>query len=460
MESYQVKTQAFPARPRSKRRRISGQVGVSGIQPVVVPTPEGGHTHDNKDILDSMSVDENGYLLLQREVDGQTVVEKVKAGTADETVSGNFEPGMLGAGHRVWTDPESGESFAEVDHLSVRKTMSVYELVIQQVRHQGGVVIFSPAGMECTAVEETASGYKCYFDTKNGTVPNGFVAGDQARCQRFEMETLTAKYYWRLVTAVGVDYIVLSASDCDTGSGVPEAGDIIIQCGNRTDTTRQSAKITKTIGMDAPRDEYYSGINNYTLTDRLVTIVGVKDGKVGIYTSEGEFAGKITATSGKIGGFQISESAIKNLVKYAGSGRAWKFLNLDATEMRFTEQQDDSAGTTLASAVIGTQALPSSVGKILGYLFLKDGGYAPGGTIGLMLEVEDAVIGSAHLENHALLIRKGDVAKFNHHDNAACKAVFSNRTQYEWHGTEAEYNALPAHYDDTTYYIEQTSDNG
>ena len=39
------------------------------------------------------------------------------------------------------------------------------------------------------------------------------------------------KYYWRLVTAVGDDYIDLSKTDCDTGSDLPESGDDICSSG-------------------------------------------------------------------------------------------------------------------------------------------------------------------------------------------------------------------------------------
>ena len=77
------------------------------------------------------------------------------------------------------------------------------------------MIIYSAADMECTAVEDLADGYKCYFDTKNGQVRNGFELNDQARCQRFEIANTTMKYYWRLVTEVGDDYIVLSKSDCE-----------------------------------------------------------------------------------------------------------------------------------------------------------------------------------------------------------------------------------------------------
>ena len=323
MKNYNVKTISRAAMPRSKRLRDSGAqassggfISINGEDPVQ-PTPSGdGHTHSNLAVLDALdSIDEKNYLYIRQkqEGDSESSVEKVRSGAADETVSEDYEPGMLGSGHRVWTDPDTGESFAEVDHLSVRRSAHFYELVIQQLKHQSGIVITSAAGMECNEVEELSAGYKCYFDNKDGQLPNYFVVGDQAMCHRFETENLEEKYFWRLVTEVGDDYIVLSKTDCDTGSEEPEAGDVIIQLGNRTDTTRQAAKITRTIGDDSPRDEYYAGISSYNLTSKLISVVGVKDGVVGIYTNAGEFSGTVKAESGKIGAFTIDQLGLKNV---------------------------------------------------------------------------------------------------------------------------------------------------
>ena len=75
-------------------------------------------------------------------------------------------------------------------------------------------------------------------------------------------------YYWRLVTAVGDDYIDLSKTDCDAGSGVPSEGDDIVQLGNRTDAERQAAIILSSYGNDAPYFKLYRGIDSYDLTGK------------------------------------------------------------------------------------------------------------------------------------------------------------------------------------------------
>lgn len=225
------------------------------------------------------------------------------AGVTTKNVSSpDFTTGPLGSGFRLYK-PQGGNSSLEIDEITVRKTMKVFELIIQQIQHQGGIVIFSAASLECTRVVELETGYKCYFDTKENEqgvaqVPNLFAVGDQARCQRFQLASTTAKYYWRLVTEVGTDYIILSKTDCDTGSGVPEVGDNIVQLGNRTQTARMNAEVITTTDGNSPRTDYYKGINSYDLTGKLITTVGVKNGEVGVWTKNGSFEGVVTITGG------------------------------------------------------------------------------------------------------------------------------------------------------------------
>ena len=99
---------------------------------------------------------------------------------------------------------------------------------------------------------------------------NEFVAGDLARCQVFTGSG--TKFYWRLVTSVGDDWINLSKTDAVSGSDIPEAGDDIVQLGNRNDITRQSAIILSTVGADAPSWKQYSGINSFDLANKETTV--------------------------------------------------------------------------------------------------------------------------------------------------------------------------------------------
>lgn len=195
-------------------------------------------------------------------------------------VSPDFVSGDLGNGFILKYDPKTGRSYIEVDELLVRKVAYFIELIIKQLRHVGGEIILTPASMECTKVEELADVYRCYFKQNDGEkfIRQEFVAGDQACRRTFNVQEGTSHnvsniYYWRLVTAVGDDYIDLSKADCDIGSMEPSAGDEIVQIGNRTDTTRQNAIILSTVGDDAPSIKQYKGINGYTLRNKEVTIL-------------------------------------------------------------------------------------------------------------------------------------------------------------------------------------------
>ena len=185
---------------------------------------------------------------------------------------GRFSSGILGSGAAVRIDSNNA-SHMEVDYLSVRRRADFTTISVQELKQIGGQLIISPAAMVCSSVEETEDAYRCHFDTDedNGrqSIYNQFVEGDQARMQTFNQ--LGSRYFWRLVTAVGDDWIDLSKTDCEEGSDIPQEGDNIVQLGNRNDTTRQSAQVFSCFGENAPSFIMYNGINSYDLTGKNIT---------------------------------------------------------------------------------------------------------------------------------------------------------------------------------------------
>lgn len=178
--------------------------------------------------------------------------------TTDEVVSKNFTSGLLGVGHRLWN------GVLEISELIVRKTMHVFEIIVQKVTSVNGSMLTTPGGgVRISEVEELEDGYKCLFNNDDGTIPNPFIVGDQALHQVFTGKNIGR--YWRLVTEVGDNYFVLSKTDCEAGSGIPQVEDEIIQFGNRTDKNRQNAVLTTSYGSDAPYTAYYSNVNSYSL---------------------------------------------------------------------------------------------------------------------------------------------------------------------------------------------------
>ena len=189
----------------------------------------------------------------------------------NEIKTSNFSEGDLGSGLVIKT-LENGNSYIEVDELFVRKLAYFVELVIKRLTHVGGEIILSPASMTCSRVDEFEEFYRCYFNQDDGgrSIVQEFAVNDQARSQTFNIKegtlyNVSNQYYWRLVVGIGENYIDLSKVDCDRGSTVPQAGDYIVQLGNRSDVSRQNAQILSSYGSDAPSYKQYKGIDSYSL---------------------------------------------------------------------------------------------------------------------------------------------------------------------------------------------------
>lgn len=188
-------------------------------------------------------------------------------------VSKDFRQGdFSGSGFGAYRD-RNGNAVVEADIVIVRKEAIFNEAVINQVTFRVGATVFSNGGCEITRVEELETAFRCYYDNKEGRRYSGLTTGDQVRCQRYDpTQHAIIKYYWRLVTAVGEDYVELSKSDAD-GSASPEAGDEIAQFGNRSDITRQSAIVINP--LDGGSVEVYARIDAYSLSEKNYVGMGV-----------------------------------------------------------------------------------------------------------------------------------------------------------------------------------------
>jgi hypothetical protein len=201
----------------------------------------------------------------------------------DYISSESFVSGLGGEGMKIYK-AVTGDWNMEIDNLTVRKIFSIFELVVQKITYQGGMIIRSAAGGKLTKVTDGGSHWRCEHDSTDD-----FVQDDQIICQAF---TGTAtKRYWRLVTSAGAGYFNLSKTDCEQGSGAPEVGDDVAVLGNRTNITRQKAQIDCAVGDFAPYRDDYDGINSYSLVGRLITrtgnLNGITDAVFGVLIGSG-----------------------------------------------------------------------------------------------------------------------------------------------------------------------------
>lgn len=237
-------------------------------------------------------------------------LSKVEKDTAAEVIGfekgvefGNYTPGSLGSGGVIKVLP-NGQTYVEVDELYVRMKAMFDSLTIKELRSVGGEILLTLAGIECTKVElidyeelydsdgarlvdsegnyllgslDSPAYYRCFFtaDDGNKAIINQFAVGDFAQCRQFDImpgiyEGVSNRYYWRYVAAVGDNYIDLSIDDCMEGSDIPQAGDKIVQLGNRTDPARQNAILLSAYGLMAPTIQMLQGIDAYSLDGKAV----------------------------------------------------------------------------------------------------------------------------------------------------------------------------------------------
>lgn len=200
-----------------------------------------------------------------------------------------------------WTPDAEGRSHLITDYLEVRMKAIFEELVINKTSTIGGKEIISPAGgVVAHKVEEVTvtynnvsqKAYRCYFlaEQEGDAVDNDFAVGDQVRSESFNVRKGTYHkagnhFYWRLVIGRDEDpvelegkkyhYIDLSDTDCATASNVPAKGDVLNQCGNRTDVERQNCLIFSAVDTYSPSISLYHGINSYSFANREYVEYGV-----------------------------------------------------------------------------------------------------------------------------------------------------------------------------------------
>ena len=189
---------------------------------------------------------------------------------------GNFLQGSIGSGIGIYQD-DAGNWHIESDYVDVRMRLTAQEVEIQRVYHIAGAQMKTAANMICVRVEEHDTFYRCYMNTTDddgNEITNDFKVNDQAYVQTFNLVkqadgTLGNHFLWRLVIAVGSNYIDLSKDICAEGSDAPKAGDDIIQLGYRgvDDPGRQSAVIDAGAGNGAPYYRQYTGINSFTFPE-------------------------------------------------------------------------------------------------------------------------------------------------------------------------------------------------
>lgn len=203
-------------------------------------------------------------------VDGKGNAELLTLVVRSLLRNARFVSGFNGEGWQLWID-ENGLSNLEIDRLTVRQLMRVFELIIDRIRAVGGQIVVSAANGKIKSVEDLGEAYKVTFEGDNY-----FTAHDLLRCQVFTGENIRG--YWVEVLSVDGNGILIAKSEFEEWGTEPLEGDECVLMGNTENTLRQNFISISATEDGQPRIDIMDGVKTKSFTDCLRARFGNLDG--------------------------------------------------------------------------------------------------------------------------------------------------------------------------------------
>ncbi len=193
----------------------------------------------------------------------------------------NYVSGFGGSGFRLdYGLSLANKSTLEIDNLTVRGTLSVYELLARQIRATNGSIFVS-----ASAKVESVNGTSITFIDETNSSLCPFAAGDLLKVQRFKPDgTTVLRNVQATVSSVSGRTVVVVYN-----TGTFAAGDEVVRVGNNGTTPGRDVSIYMTSDdTNAPFIDMITGVNSWTAWAsasktklRLGNLTGITDADFG-----------------------------------------------------------------------------------------------------------------------------------------------------------------------------------
>ena len=176
-----------------------------------------------------------------------------------------FSSGFNGDKWRI-----SAEGEAEFENLFVRGSLTVYELLINQLRYQnGGLIIGAGAGKVRSIYDSTKGGEKLYFQDPTGNNYTPFSVGAIVMIQHVDVNrSSVVKKIVRQVSAIQsdmrVDLTTTSGWLTSADVGVFEEGDEVCAIGHVSNSDYQNSIYLSAIDSGNPFMRVFAGVDSYS----------------------------------------------------------------------------------------------------------------------------------------------------------------------------------------------------
>ena len=274
-------------------------------------------------------------------------VRKAVVFTGGEIGSASFVSGFAGSGWKIDKDATGDNEYdITVDNMFIRGRLSVYELLIQQIRATNGAVfVTSAAKVASTNITSLTGGGNITFEDPSGHGICPFHANDIIMMQRVVPGSLAAgnavapvgdvikKLVYQVSSVSGATAAVAATSGY-TNANLPVAGDDFVRIGNidpsGAGSSRQGSIYLTSDDSNAPFIDIKDNIDSYAdwhstattkvrlgkldgITDTDAGLDGSQSNSYGLYSSDVFLKGHIKASTGDIGGWNIVSNNLYNL---------------------------------------------------------------------------------------------------------------------------------------------------
>jgi hypothetical protein len=191
---------------------------------------EAAHAATADDLTQWGTADER-YLSRQHDDTAEGSVTFRKATNFEASAqSPDFESnGFAGSGWAAQT-ADDGQTYVEADNLRIRGTLTAFELVIEKIRAICGALGISQACGRVKSVDGDATNYYLVLEGDDTHGYGGFQANDFIRCQRWTASG--ARGYWVRVSFIGStagghnNVLAINRSEFDAAIVEPQAGEV------------------------------------------------------------------------------------------------------------------------------------------------------------------------------------------------------------------------------------------
>ncbi len=216
--------------------------------------------------------------------------------SGNKSFSNNFVSGWTGSGWRLdYGVTETGKSYLELDNITVRKRMSIYELLIRQIQAVNGNLFVSSSAK---AISATST--QIVFEDPTGHNVLPFVAGDLLVVQRLKLNgDQVNKLVYGEFTVSSVANMTVTGTWNDPPTAYADVkGCAFVRVGNTTDATRRSSIYLASDDTYSPYIDIIDGVNSWAAwvsSSKTKSRFGKLDG---IY--DADFGGNLSGYGGYI----------------------------------------------------------------------------------------------------------------------------------------------------------------